>query len=52
MEKMRKAMREGSSCVVQLLNYKKNGVKPAASHFADAGLESYNHAPRCSCPGR
>ena len=27
--KMRKAMREGSPCVVQLLNYKKNGVKPA-----------------------
>ena len=25
--KMRKAMREGSPCVVQLLNYKKNGVR-------------------------
>ena len=27
MGKMRKAMREGSPCVVQLLNYKKNGVR-------------------------
>lgn len=42
--KMRKAVREGAPCVVQLLNYKKNGVRPEAlalscwCGFKDASL--------------